>query len=58
MKPSSMLELSVQVRSISIAVVEALAMRLLGATGAGAVVALAMLELFEAPRIVLTARTR
>ncbi len=57
MKPVSLLELSVQVRSISRSPGSGVATRLLGAAGAEAVVADAMLELLEAPKS-LVARMR
>ena len=58
MKPSSTLELSVQVKAIWSAFAAGVATRLLGAAGGAAVVALATGELRDGPRMLLVARTR
>ena len=58
MKPVSLFELSFHVRLIWMLPSCAVATRLLGAVGAAAAAALAILELADAPSPVLTARTR
>ena len=56
MKPVSLLELSAQATSISSALMDEVATRLLGAAGAPEVVVWATLELADAPKAVLAAR--